>query len=101
MFLWRTMSISASAAAFLALAGCNTSGSLKTVEASCVGQYKTYNDAWNCARNQNNVSYDDYRSRYIANGDVLAAQVSAGQVSDSSARASMSNGFAGGGGGRR
>jgi hypothetical protein len=103
MFVWRTVCFSASAAAIFAVGGCNSTGSLKSVEANCVTQYRTYSDAWSCARNQNNLTYDDYRSRYIANGDSLLAQVNNGQISDADARSSMSGGFAsrGGGGGRR
>jgi hypothetical protein len=103
MFVWRKVWFSASAAVVLVLGGCNTTGSLKSVETSCIGQYHSYSDAWNCVRNQNNLTYDDYRSRYIANGDDLLAQVNSGQISDADARASMSSGFSsrGGGGGDR
>jgi hypothetical protein len=100
MINWRQICLGAIAAIVPLLGGCNTSGSLKDLETSCAANSSSYNAAWSCVRNQN-LSYDEYRSRYIANGDVLAAQVNAGQVSDAAARASMSSGFNGGGGGRR
>jgi hypothetical protein len=84
----------------LVTAGCNSTASLKDVETSCAAASVRYADAWNCARNQY-LSYDEYRARYLATGDAVAAQVNAGQLSDAAARTSMAGGFSGGGHGRR
>jgi hypothetical protein len=100
MLRWRTIRAIGLAAATCILAGCNTTGTLKSVEADCAARYSRYKDAWACARNQNAGTYDEYRARYLANGDALLDQVSRGQVSDASALDRMSGGFSGGGGRR-
>ena len=86
------------------LAGCNSTSSLSNVQTNCASTSTRYKDAWACARGQY-ASYDDYRAFYLATGDTLDAQVDAGQISDSAARASLASGFSGmrggGGGGRR
>src|SRR4051794_20111476 len=45
--------------------------SLQSVEVSCLSQYPTYSGAWHCAREQHAGSWDEYRARYVANGDAL------------------------------
>jgi hypothetical protein len=100
MIGWRLICVGGLTATIRLLSGCNTSGSLKDVEASCAASSASYKDAWSCVRQ--NLNYDEYRSRYMANGDALAAQIDAGQISDTAGRAIMASGFAsmGGGGGR-
>ena len=69
------------------LGACATTGaSLQSVEAACLAEYPTYSGAWACARDKHAGSYDEYRARYVANGDALLYRVNHGQISDANAR---------------
>ena len=60
--------------------------SLQSVEADCLARYPSYSEAWQCVRNSHAGTREDYRARYIANGDALLARVNRGQISDATAR---------------
>ena len=100
MFGLRTVGLVMVTVATGSLAACNSTAPLTQVEASCASASGNYNDAWGCVRGQY-LSYDEYRARYLATGDAVAAQVNAGQISDAAARASLASGFSGRSGGRR
>jgi hypothetical protein len=81
------------AALFPLLAACAAGASIEsvqTVEAACLAQYPTYSGAWHCARDHHAGTWDEYRARYVANGDALLDRVNRGQISDANARAVMS-----------
>src|SRR6476659_6264131 len=61
--------------------------SLQSVEASCLARSATYSGAWHCVRDTHAGTWDEYRARYVANGDALLERVNRGQISDANARA--------------
>src|SRR5262245_6453882 len=86
----RVASLSAGLPLLGACAAGASMASLESVEANCLAQYHTYSSAWACARNKNAGTWDEYRARYVANGDALLDRVNRGQISDASARAALS-----------
>ena len=89
---------SALVAAAILLAGCNPSGPRGSVGSSraCLAENARFGDAWACikARLASRIGGGDAaRDGFIEEGDLLAAQVRAGKVSDAEARRRLEAGL--------